>query len=106
MALEDNYDLPRIPSFQRKIEVAMMSTARNVTNESINSNYLTYHNKRSELAKSILNGPQNYVEPFAKNAAAVGTLSYTSSDGDIQYVVNQIFDSIAGVRNDEKPPAP
>lgn len=103
MALIDNYNLSQNELFRHTVEAAMSFAATNVGSEAINQSYLPYHQKRITLASAILNGPQNYVIPFAVACAGRGTLTVLSSDNDIQFTVNSVFDTIAGVRSDEKP---
>jgi hypothetical protein len=103
MALIDLDTLAQNTDFKKKVKVAMVYAATNVSAETVDQNYLPYHNKRIDLSKNILNGPQNYVEPFSYACAARQTLTENSTDGDIQFTVNSLFDAMAGVRQDEKP---
>ena len=92
--------------FRKKVKIAMVNAAQNVSAENVDEAYIIYHEKRSTHAQNILQGPQNYVEPYAYGCAARQTLTVDSPDDAIQFTVNSIFDAQAGVMANERPPAP
>lgn len=104
MSLESNYDLAQNDLFRKRIKVAAINAAGNVSSEAFDPAYLSYHQKRSIHATSILNSPDIWVDPYAFACVSRGTLSEGSTDGDIQFTVNAVFDSLAGIMMSEKPP--
>jgi hypothetical protein len=101
--LSDLDALAKDPEFQKKIKVAVVNAATNISSEAPTEGYQKYHDKRSSYSQQILNAPANFVEPFAYSCASRQTLSMDSSDQDIQFTVNSVFDAMAGVTYSEKP---
>jgi len=91
--------------FRKKVKVAMVNAAQNVSSEAVDLVHISYHTKRSTHAHNILSGPQNYVDSYSYGSTANGLLTEASSDSDIQFTVNSIFDAQAGVMMSEKPVA-
>lgn len=102
--LEESYNLAQNDLFRKRIKVATINAAGNVSSEAPHPGYEPYDHKRSTHATSILNSPDIWVDPYAFACASRGTLSEASTDSDIQFTVNAVFDSMAGIMISEKPP--
>lgn len=92
--------------FRRKVRVAMIKAATDVTTETYDENYNSMYQKRNTLAAIILNSPDGKLESFCIACAAQNTLDTTSSDNDIQFTVNGLFNAVAGVLSNELPELP
>src|SRR4051812_21145943 len=106
MALLDLDALANNEDFRKRVKVAMVNAAQNVSSEANDPLHMPYHTKRSTHAHNILSGPENYVDSYAYGCAAPGVLNEASTDSDIQFTVNAIFDAQAGVMLSDKPTEP
>ena len=80
-----------------RFEAAMVKAAWDVMNESPATDN---HVNRINLAKSILLGPQIPAKKYYRlllSNATIQTSMGDSTDNDIQFVVNSLFDMIANV---------
>jgi hypothetical protein len=97
MALLDQYNLAQGAEFRNRVAMALVIAAKDVQGEAIGSMSEDKYRKRQQLARSVILGPQQYVDRFvwlcATNTALVGT----PSDNDIQFTVNSMWDDAAGV---------
>lgn len=82
--------------FKLRVKVAMISAAKDVAAEA-ETIYVAYA-KRQAYAVQILNDPEYKVNAFAYAVAANPAITDQSVDGDIQFTVNSIFGSMAGVK--------
>lgn len=96
MALADQAQLARFPAFQDRVLLAAVQAARDVAAEPV-SDDPARDNLRATLAANLLANPTAYAERFAWACAANPAVSFTSSDSDLQYTVNSVWDAIAGV---------
>jgi hypothetical protein len=103
MSLLDSNALANNEQFRARVKVAMVNAAEDISSQEIDSTYQKYHDKRSQHATSILNGPAYWVDSYSYACVAKGLLTEASPDGDIQFTVNAVYDSMAGVTMGEKP---
>jgi len=96
MAFLDAYALSNDPDFRKRITIAIAKSATNVVGEASSGNPIK-DRKRKDLGVGILNSPSAYVERFAIAVATNPVINTDSTDGDIEFTVNSVFDDIAGV---------
>ena len=94
MAFIDSIALSNDQNFRNRCEVAMVVAAQNVASEPTST---TNHVSREALAKAIENNPAAYVMAFTLGVVANPAITTASTDSDIQFSVNSIFNGIAGV---------
>lgn len=85
-------------TFRSKVRVASMSAALAVVGETASSNGIKDEKRYSLGVAVLVDGGAAKLDAFAWAAASYGTLDGTSSDNDIQFVVNSIWDDLAGVK--------
>lgn len=101
-ALEDAYTLTRISSFVERVQAAVVKAAVDVAAET------PAETERSRLRRAlsarILENREglDYAQRFALAVAVNPVITKSSSDNDIQFTVNSVWDAVAGA----EPPAP
>lgn len=96
MALADQADLAMSVGFRKRVLMAALNAARDVSSEPPSEDGAT-DIKRAQLAYGILSNPGSYEDRWAWAVAASAMITYTSSDSDLQWTVNSLFDALAGV---------
>lgn len=101
-ALEDAYTLTRVSSFVERVEAAVVKAAVDVAAETPDASERS--RLRRALSARILENRDgvNYAARFALAVAVNPVITKTSSDNDIQFTVNSVWDAMAGA----EPPAP
>lgn len=82
--------------FQRRVMVAAAVAAQNISSEASNT---PNHANRVGLARSVAASPDvpgPYAFPFALAVAVNAAINDQSSDSDIQFTVNSVWDALAG----------
>jgi hypothetical protein len=115
-SLQDQYNLAVDPVFQSKVRMASIQSAIAIQAEPRRKGFESYYDKRSALANTVLGTTANssgaigiiqdvdvVVQRFAYAVASNPSIDAPSSDSDIQFTVNSIWDALAGVNDDEKP---
>ena len=92
MSYQAQYDTAYQPSFQARVEQAMVTAAIAIQAEATNT---SNHTNRAVFAKAVLNTPQQYVLAFAQGVASQG-IDGTASDSTIQNTVNALWNAYAG----------
>jgi hypothetical protein len=105
MALLDQAQLAQSTDFNSKVQMAMYIAAQDITNEAVVAGYETYHQKRLALAQVVQQAPGGLSSQFAWGVVANPVINVNSPDGDIQFTVNSLWDTFAGVQPAEVPPA-
>lgn len=80
--------------FISRVQFAMMKAAIAVQAESSGA---ANHTNRSGYARSVLNDPNRYGPLFAQGVVTNAAITDTSSDSDIEFTVNSLWDAYAGV---------
>lgn len=104
MAYVDQDEYPQSATFQKKIRVAMIKAALAVVGEDQSGMVAAGAAKRHELGVNILNDPAAYEMRFRQAVAADpggAGVSPASSDNDILFTVNSVFNDIAGLTLEE-----
>lgn len=98
---------PDAEDFRRKVQIAMVRIAKQVAGKSQKTLTGKQWIKQAALAASILGvlfingqektGSEVWLSPFANGVADTPDISKTSTDAQIEYTINLIFDDLAGV---------
>lgn len=109
MAFLNTYDLAKAASFRPKVTIGMVKVAAQVAVEDTSAMSEGRATKRRALAELCLRQPEHQTDIFVWSVLAnpvIAQAGLDASDGDVEYQVNQVFDSLAGVTNAElAPPA-
>jgi hypothetical protein len=87
-------------AFRDKVRVALATAAVEVMGEAEGSYSNAQFGKRQALAHSVLTSAASgmWLEAFVWGVVANVAITDQSSDSDIQFTVNSLWDDIAGVR--------
>lgn len=100
---------PNATDFRRRVQQAMVKSASLIAGEAQQSLTLQQWQKRAVLATNILGthvgsdpsqakaGSEVWLDTFANAVANNPTITESSTDGDIEFTVNSVWDDIAGV---------
>lgn len=101
MPFSDQYALANDTAFRQRLRLAACKVALAVAGETPTAKSAK-DEKRHALATEVLtDGGQSKLDAFAYGAAGYGTLSVSSTDGDIEFVVSAIWNDLAGVSGRE-----
>lgn len=103
MAYLDQAQLAQNPDFLNRVMMAMYTAANDITNEAVTPGYEIYHAKRLALAQVVQQAPQGLSSQFAWGTAANAAITMASPDSDIQWMVNGLWNVLAGVQPAEVP---
>lgn len=96
--LSETADLAVWPKFVRAVKSAMVTKAVAVGKEPVDNPPTEPQRLRHALSANVLRDPDAWSSTFAWAVAANPAVSYTSTDSDIQYTVNEeVWDAMAGV---------
>lgn len=94
MALIDVADLASWPPFVRRVTAASVVAAVDVGAEAFDGS--NYRLQRRALVKHVLEDPMLWGGRFAFAVARNPAINVASTDGDIQFTVNSVWDAMAG----------
>jgi hypothetical protein len=98
MAFSDQAALAVDAAFQAKVRVALVTAAVDVMGEDKTGMSDAKYGKRQALAYAVLqSGGASQTERFAWAVAANVAVSSGSTDSDIQFTVNSVWDDMSGV---------
>ena len=101
MAFADQASLAIDSLFRTKVRIAALFAAIAVVGETPKNRGET-DAKRQRLGRDVLiDGCAAKLDAFAWAVAAFGTITALSTDSDIQFVVNSLWDDLSGVRSNE-----
>lgn len=100
MAYLDQATLAGDGDFRSRVRVAVATAAVQVMGESQGSFSDTEYGKRQGLAFEVLRAAASstYLEMFVWATIQNAAIISGSSDGDIQFTVNSVWDDLSGVR--------
>lgn len=98
MALSDMTDLATWAPFVRKVTAAALTAAVDVGAEEFDGT--NYKLQRRALVKAVLEDPTLWGSRFAYAVAQNPAITFASSDNDIQFTVNSVWDAMAGAYQD------
>lgn len=87
--------LARYPSFVDRVMVAMVTAAQQIGEETQDATTDHFRLRRA-LSVQVLGNPDGWAPKFALAVVTNQVISIASSDSDIQFTVNSMWDSIAG----------
>lgn len=100
----DRYVLSKNSDFRAQVQTILIKVALAVVGESLTGKSPEFINKRHNLGVGILNSPESYVDRFSQAIVAPGTLTISSTDNDIEFMITSVFSKIAGVNYTEFQP--
>jgi hypothetical protein len=95
--LTETADLARWPKFVREVQAAMVTAAVAVGAELADDPPTEAQRLRHALSANVLRDPETWTPTFAWAVAANPTITHESSNGDIQWSVNAVWNAMAGV---------
>lgn len=98
MALTDQHDLAVYPPFIRRVTAAMVSAAIAVGAEEFDGSQ--YKLARRALVTKALEDAPLWGTRFAYAVASNPAVTVSSTDNDIQFTVNSVWDAMAGAYSD------
>jgi hypothetical protein len=96
MGLSDQVMLARDGDFQDRVAMAAVIAAQAVSGEDQGTRNAGQATLRGQLATSVLNNVSEHTQAFAWSVAANPAITAGSSDSDIQYTVNSVWDDVSG----------
>ena len=93
-ALSEIHDLASWPPFQRRVQAAMVKAATAVGSEP--AEQTPRSQLRRALSVNVFADLEDHTRRFAVAVASNPVITYESSDGDIEFTVNSVWDTIAG----------
>ena len=98
MAFVDQYALATDTTFGQRVQVAMMTAAVQVAAETEGADETVY-DKRQQLATKVLqSGGVATLQWFIWAVVANPVITGASTDSDLQFTVNSVWNAVAGVR--------
>lgn len=94
MSFQEQVDLAESTSFVARVQMAMVKAALAVAAEDAATEH---HATRSQWATQVLRDPAHYAARMAYGVAANGAVTTDSTDSDIEFTVNSIWNAYAGV---------
>lgn len=92
MPFVDQHDLGSNNGFRKRVAIAMVKSAIAVKAEPANT---MHHDARAALAFQVLRDMDNWVKVFVFAVVTNGSINASSTDADIEFTVNSIWDAIA-----------
>jgi hypothetical protein len=84
-------------SFRDRVRLALATAAVDVMGEAKGSMSDTVFGKRQSFAYSVISNSNGYVDRFAWAVVANVAINNASSDSDIQFTVNSLWNDMSGV---------
>lgn len=101
MAYADQATLAADDTFRGRIRDAVMTAAVAIMGEAKTTDDAVF-GKRQALAEQMMtSGGASHLEAFTWAVVANNAISAGSTDDDIQFTVNSVWDDVAGVRSDD-----
>lgn len=97
MAFEDQAALAVDETFRLRVRVAVVTAAKDVMGEAKGSLTDTVFAKRQSFAYTVISNSAGYLDRFVWGVVSNAAITGASSDGDIQFTVNSLWDDLAGV---------
>ncbi|WP_370943998.1 hypothetical protein AB5J62_33495 [Amycolatopsis sp. cg5] len=94
--LAESAELASYPPFARRVQAAVSVAAKDVGSEADDPNNPTRTQLRRALATNVFANPDDYGARFAWAVATNPVITLASTDNDVQFTVNSVWDTIAG----------
>lgn len=98
MALADNATLAIDATFRNKVRAAALNAALAVVGETPSGNGIRDERRYTLGMLVLVDGGAAKLDAFAWAVASFGTITGASTDSDIQFVVNSIWNDLAGIK--------
>lgn len=98
MSLSDMTDLAVWPPFVRRVTAAMLKAAVAVGAEAFDGT--TYKLARRALVTKVLEDSPLWGARFSYAVVSNVAITYSSTDSDIEFTVNSVWDAVAGAYQD------
>jgi hypothetical protein len=95
MSFEQSAYLASYPRFVDRVRVAMVTAAQQIGEETADVT-TDYRRLRRALSVNVLQNPESWAPRFALAVVTNQVITVDSTDNDIQFTVNSMWDSIAG----------
>lgn len=95
--LAQQFTLSQNANVQQSIRMSMIGQALIIVSEAVDSVHPVKHQKRHDLASTVLRDPDYWLVRFVHAACAQDTLTGASTDTQINTAVNSLFNQISGV---------
>jgi len=97
MAAIDNYELALDPDFRKKVRSLMLKSALAVSGESDTNKQDAFIRKRANAANFTIYNQTNAMDILSHLVAAGGALTGVSTDNDIEFTINSVWDDYSGL---------
>jgi hypothetical protein len=97
MAFTDQLTLANDLEFKGRVKLAALTAALDIAHEAATLATIDYHRQRQSLAFTTISDPEVVTARFAYAVAANPAITASSSDSDIQYTINTVWDAVAGI---------
>lgn len=104
MAAIDNYDLAQDANFRSKVKSLMLKSAIAVCGEDPTNKSTAFIQKRANAANFTIYNQGKAMDIFSHLVTANGTLTIDSSDNDIEFTINSLWDDYSNVTYNEAQP--
>lgn len=94
MAFIDQWTLANDATFQHRVQVATVKSAIAVLNEAVNT---AGHVDRFRFARDVVGNPDAITARMALAVVTNPAINGSSTDGDIEFTVNSVWDALSGV---------
>jgi hypothetical protein len=94
MALIDSINLAATAEFRNKVTLLVVKAAHAIMTE---GSAVANHTERVNLAKRALVSPESVGVQFAYGVVTNAAITAESTDGDIEFTVNSMWNAYAGV---------
>ena len=102
MSFRDNTELAQFAPFVARVQAAMVKSAIAVNSEDPSTEA---HSTRVQWATQVLRDPAHYAARMAFGVAANPIITAESSDSEIEFTVNSVWNAYAGVITTPEPEA-
>lgn len=97
MTYADQAALAVNAAFRDRVKVATVIAAVAIQGEAVGAFSEQQYQKRQRLSSRVLTNPAGPLESFVWAVTANAAITSGSTDGDIQFTVNSVWDDVAGV---------
>jgi hypothetical protein len=99
VAYTDQATLAQDATFRARVRVAIVTAAVAIGDEAVGGHDTIQYGKRQQLASLTLlaAGGGNWLDVFSWATTQNAAITGSSTDADIQFTVNSIWDDIAGI---------
>jgi hypothetical protein len=103
MDFTEQLTLAQDPAFRGRVKMAALTAALSIVAEPVTVASQEYHRLRQALAFGVVADPSSVMDRFSFAVACNVAITADSTDSDIQYTVNQVWDAMAGIPHWQAP---